>query len=559
MLDDQPLSDDDSRILARLQSLQEALERGDGPRCRELVDSYPELAPFAGCLELLAEFSRELDSPPDGDNGSDATVLGHFSASPPSTDFTDHSRSFGRYDLLDELGRGAMGVVYRARHRDLNRLVAVKMISSGQLAGRDLVDRFYQEARAAARLRHPHIVGIHDIGEVSGQHYFAMDFVAGRSLAEHLQQNGLLHPEQAASLLATIAEAVHYLHAQGIVHRDLKPANILLDDQFAPYVADFGLAKVFEAGSVQTRTGAIVGTPSYMSPEQAAGRTDRVSPRSDVYSLGAILYELITGRPPFREPTWTETVIQVLEGEPIRPTRINAAVPIPLERICLKALEKDPERRYASAADLAADLKRFLQNEPVDASSGGIWHQVVRWARRQPALACHWGAIAIAALIIQIHGWLFPEDAGNYRLIELLLAGWALLSGGWQWLANRDRTEDLGKAGFLVTDVAIVTAFFPLASGPPGTLLVLFPLLIAASGLWFQTRLVWLTTAASILGTLFGAAVMPALRTPWHYPLIVVTVLFVTGLAVTHQVDRVRALSRFYDRRPGLESKQANR
>jgi len=529
-----------------------ALEQEDMAAVQQLLQQYPELEEFADCLSAIDGIAVQANGAfLTEDAAHQVTVL--EAAMARGERHIDPQRKFGPYELLDELGRGAMGIVYKARHSQLQRFVALKMISAGQLAGQELVDRFYQEARAAAKIRHPHIVGIHDIGSVDGQHYFAMDYVPAGTLGERLR-NGRLSFEQSAQLMATVADAVGHLHEQGILHRDLKPANILLQGDLFPFIADFGLAKVFEAGSVQTRTGAIIGTPSYMSPEQAAGRTDQVSYRSDIYALGAVLYELLTGRPPFREATWTETTIQVVEGEPIRPTKLNPAVPPPLELICLKCLEKDPDRRYATAQALANDLRRYLQNEPVEASAGGYVHQIVRWGRRQPALACHWGALALAMLIIQGHGVVFPEAAGDYRLIEIVLFAWAASSGAWQWMANREATETLGRTGFLVSDVAFVTGLLFLASGPPGTLQVLYPLLIAASGLWFRPSLVWWTTTSAIIGALVGALAIPELRTPWHYPLIVMIILLVTGLAVAHQVGRVRALSRFYDRRPGMDA-----
>ena len=226
---------------------------------------------------------------------------------------------FGPYELLEEVGRGGMGVVFKARQKGLDRIVAIKMILGSHLANEDQVARFYAEAHAAARLQDPRIVAIHDVGEIGGQHYFAMEYIAGPSLAALLTA-GPIDPERAAHLLIEVSRAMGRLHALGIVHRDLKPSNILLDEAGRPSISDFGLAKMLSADGPSTRTGAIIGTPSYMAPEQAAGRGEAVGPLSDVYSLGAILYELLSGRPPFDEPSPLDTLVQVLEREPDPPS-----------------------------------------------------------------------------------------------------------------------------------------------------------------------------------------------------------------------------------------------
>src|SRR5439155_5291998 len=229
---------------------------------------------------------------------------------------------------------------------------ALKMILGNQFASEDQVRRFQVEAQAVARLSHPHIVHIYETGEVHGQQYFAMQYVEGSSLAERLKR-GPLPVEETARCLIRVAHAVAYLHSRGVVHRDLKPANILLDAEGYPYVTDFGLVKLLEADSHVTRSGVIIGTPSYMAPEQAAGHHAVVGPRSDIYSLGAILYEMLTGQPPFREETPLDTLVQVLEGEPASPRQLNQKVPHKLELVCLKCLAKDANERYATAAELA--------------------------------------------------------------------------------------------------------------------------------------------------------------------------------------------------------------
>jgi len=287
----------------------------------------------------------------------------------------------GDYELLEEIARGGMGVVYKARQSSLKRIVAVKMIRSGELADEAEVKRFRAEAQAAAQLQHPNIVAIHEIGEHEGRHYFSMDFVEGRNLAQ-IAAGRPVAPRSAAQWLKAIAEAVQFAHQRGVLHRDLKPQNIMLDASGRPRVTDFGLAKNLAGDSSLTDTGAVMGSPSYMSPEQAHGRNDLVGPASDVYSLGAILYELLTGRPPFRGKSPMDTLSQVVNDEPPRPRSLNPGAPADLETICLKCLEKQPLRRYPTARELEADLGRFLAGEPVQARPASALRRTMSWFRR---------------------------------------------------------------------------------------------------------------------------------------------------------------------------------
>jgi serine/threonine protein kinase len=284
------------------------------------------------------------------------------------------------YDVLGELGRGGMGVVYRACQVGLKRLVALKLIRDGALAGPQQRARFRIEAEAAARMRHANIVAIYEVGEHQGRPFFAMELVDGPSLEKHLA--GQPQPAaQAAELVHTLALALGHAHAQSVVHRDLKPANILLAADGVPKVTDFGLAKRLDSQSTGwTQEGAVLGTASYMAPEQAAGRARDVGPAADVYALGAILYELLIGRPPFLSDSWQQTIEQVLHDEPEPPTRLRPSVPADLETICLKCLEKEPARRYASAGDLADDLGRFLEGKPVAAVPLGALERLARLA-----------------------------------------------------------------------------------------------------------------------------------------------------------------------------------
>ena len=303
---------------------------------------------------------------------------------------------FGDYELLEEIARGGMGVVYKARQVSLNRIVAVKMILAGQLASEAEVKRFRTEAEAAANLQHPNIVAIHEIGEHQGQHYFSMDYVKGKSLSELVHaRGGPVAPEKAAQLVKTIAEAIQYAHQRGILHRDLKPQNVLMDGREQPRITDFGLAKQIARDSNLTATGAVLGSPSYMAPEQAAGHQAQVGPASDVYALGAILYFLLTGRAPFVGATPLKTMLKVVEDDPPPPRKVRANVPVDLETICLKCLEKSPERRYATARALAEELGRFMSHDPILARPVSAWRKAENWVRRRP-----WALTGVAMLVI---------------------------------------------------------------------------------------------------------------------------------------------------------------
>jgi tetratricopeptide (TPR) repeat protein len=303
---------------------------------------------------------------------------------------------FGDYELLEEIAHGGMGAVYKARQVSLGRLVALKLILAGRLADDEDVRRFRREAEAAAQLDHPGIVPVYEVGEHNGQHFFSMGLVEGESLA-HRMARGPLPAREAAALVQAVAEAMAYAHARGVIHRDLKPGNILVDREGRPRVTDFGIAKRMTEDSGQTRAGEVMGTPSYMPPEQAVGSKD-LGPAADVYALGAVLYALLDGRPPFHAATVQETLRQVVDQEPVPPHRLNPSVPRDLETICLKCLEKDPRRRYASAAELADDLRRYLAEEPIRARPVSRWERALKWARRRPAQAGLLVAVFLAVL-----------------------------------------------------------------------------------------------------------------------------------------------------------------
>jgi tRNA A-37 threonylcarbamoyl transferase component Bud32 len=302
---------------------------------------------------------------------------------------------FGEYELLERIARGGMGVVFKARHLRLQRVVALKMIADGELASELDVHRFHAEAEAAARLEHPNIVPIHEVGEHEGHHFFTMRLMEGGSLAGHMARlRG--EPRRAAELMAAVARAVHHGHQRGILHRDLKPPNILLDAEGRPHVGDFGVARHLEKASL-TQTGAVVGTPAYMAPEQAAGHVHGLTLAADVYSLGAILYELLSGRPPFVGDTAAHVLQQVREAEAPPLRTLAPGVDRDLETLCHKCLEKQPERRYGSAEALAEDLERYARGEPIHARPLGRGQRTWRWFLRHPLLA---GALAVVAWLL---------------------------------------------------------------------------------------------------------------------------------------------------------------
>jgi len=340
---------------------------------------------------------------------------------------------FGDYVLEEEIAHGGMGVVYRAQQISLNRPVAVKLLLLGRYSSKESVERFRREAQAAAALRHPNIVAVHEVGECEGQHFFSMELVEGQSLAELLRE-GPLPPLRAAEIVRTIADAIHYAHEQGVLHRDLKPSNVIIDALGQVRVTDFGLAKKLDGSSDLTVTGQMVGTPNYLSPEQAAGRNAEVGPASDVYALGALLYETLTGRPPFLANSLQDTLLRIRDYEPVAPRALNPATPRDLETICLKCLEKEPARRYGSAAALAEDLRRWQRSEPIGARPVSALERGVKWVKRHPGRA-----------------------GGGAALVLMFLAGFAGVT--WQWQRaehQRRRTmaeQEITRRNLYVSDM----------------------------------------------------------------------------------------------------------
>ena len=321
---------------------------------------------------------------------------------------------FGDYELLEEIGRGGQGVVYRAHQKSLNRTVALKVIGLGPWATEAHLKRFRREAEAAASLEHPCIVPIHEVGERDGSCYFSMKFVEGGQLDEVIGRQPL-PIVRAVELMAKVSRAVQYAHEHGIVHRDIKPGNILLDQKGEPHLTDFGLARLVETESNVTRTKEVLGTPSYMAPEQAVGETRKLTSATDVYGLGAVLYQLLTGQPPYAGGTTYETVKLLLETEPRPPRLLNPKIDRDLSTICLKCLEKDPQRRYPSPLALAQDLENWLRGCPIVARPISAPARMWRWSRRNPTLVATGiaGLLLGAAAIWLFRGELFRASAFN--------------------------------------------------------------------------------------------------------------------------------------------------
>jgi eukaryotic-like serine/threonine-protein kinase len=410
---------DEVEVLARRFLAQ--LQAGENPDRQALLRAHPHLAARLERRLALVEMAYRVGLAPHEDSGSLAETMnqtgfagGDSASQAPTrvaTGAADGPRgrlpSLPDYELLGELGHGGMGVVYKARQISLNRVVALKMIPAGALASPQLRARFQVEAEAVASLQHPNIVQVYEVGEYDFCPYLAMEFVDGGNLYEYLAGEPP-PPPAAAELVETLARAIHRAHQRGIVHRDLKPANILLGRDpdgagtlhLIPKITDFGLAKRLAEGKGQTATGAIMGTPSYMAPEQASGRVREIGPPTDVYALGAILYEMVTGQPPFQGETELDTIKRVMSEEPAAPCRLRPKLPRDLETICLKCLEKEPARRYASAESLADDLRRFLNGEPITARPAGRVERAWKWAKRRPALATLFAVILGTAVVL---------------------------------------------------------------------------------------------------------------------------------------------------------------
>ena len=602
MLADPPQGEDLDSPLARARRVHQACERfesdwrrGAQPRLEDFVDaSCPEDRPalFSELLPLEIELRRERgDRPcsteylarfPDLENvivetfrdpelaAGDSPVTAAWNSDTLGADSPGEPASgrpvppgeerVGDYLLLEEIARGGMGIVYKARHLELKRLVALKMILSGSLATPAERARFRREAELAANLDHPNIVPIYEVRDQDGMLFFSMKLVDGGNLAQHLATYAR-DPRATARLVVTLAQALHYAHGKGFIHCDLKPSNVLIDRDGQPQITDFGLARRTAQDSSLTATGAILGTPSYMAPEQAAGQRQSIGPATDVYGLGAILYELLTGRPPFRTSTMMETVLQVLERDPVAPRELVPGLPRELETICLKCLEKMPEDRYPTAQELANDLERFLQGDVVEAT--GVFQKLRRWTRREPEVVSRIGGLSLVALLTEFNHQVLAQKTNDWVHYEVqgTLLLWAVSALLFQFLWRRGWRSDRVRMLWSSADLICLTLALKLLNRVESTLLVGYPLMIAASGLWFRVNMVWFTTGLAIacyLVLYFDTAFDWSQPFPtWakqddlQYPNIYVAGLMLTGFVVARQVKRTLALGQYYENRQG--------
>ena len=548
-----PEAESDQLLADLLADLADQVRHGREPDVEAAAARHPDLARELRELWAAAQIADALTV--RGSGGAFRAEPAAPPAAPP--------RAFGDYELLGELGRGGMGVVYRARQRSLQRTVALKMILRGEFATPEDLARFQTEARAAARLDHPGIVAVHDAGECDGQAYFSMRHVEGQTLAALLAA-GPMKPRDAAACLAVIGRAVHYAHEHGILHRDLKPSNVLIDGDGRQHVTDFGLAKWVKgsAGAATggpTLSGAILGTPAYMAPEQISKQRGKPSPASDVYSLGVILYEMLTGRPPFQAPTPVDTLLLALDQDPVRPRLLNPKVDPDLEMICLKCLQKEPALRYAGAADLAADLEAYLGGEelsvgPVSLGSLlGLLKRALRETHHAVVLE-NWGVLwmyhsamilLITVLTTAMH-WARVVDWWWYLLLwggGLMLWGtvfWQLRKRGGPVLFVERQVAHVWAGAIAATIGVFVTE--RLLHLPA---LTLSPILAVIAGLTFVVKAGMLSGSFYVYAAvLFLTAVPMALCPPEYGPLMFGVVsavcFFVPGLKYHRQ--RLRSL-----------------
>lgn len=458
-------------------------------------------------------------------------------------------QTFGRFELLQELGRGGMGVVFRAKETPLNRTVALKMVIAGELAGTEELQRFRAEAEAAAQLNHSGIVPIYEIGSVGKQYYYTMGYVEGENLESFVKKRSLDF-RTIAEIAFQTANAVAYAHERGIVHRDLKPENILMDDSCQPKITDFGLAKRMDMESALTRTGQILGTPGYMAPEQAAGESKTIGAPSDIYAIGGILFFMLTGRPPFQASNVIDTLVQVLEKDAPSPRRFRRDTPRSLEQICLRCLERRPEHRYRSAAELAQDLDRYLQGVPTLAKPPTFIEKLPRLALREPALSVH---VTSLLLLLVISNVIYVVKEGislfGHLIVSSLLIGWLFAACLIVVLGVRFQRQMTAQTVLLCFDsvmLSVLLGWVTTEQEFPGPMLIGYPLLIVSGATFCRVRLVVLVTAASLCSYVGLIIARPFLLYPVHQHVVFVILQLGIAACLIHQVRRVRALSDYF-------------
>jgi eukaryotic-like serine/threonine-protein kinase len=545
----------DRKLIELLGGLTDDRRAGRQPDLDAAAKLHPELAVELRELWAAASIADVLAR----DSSSDQTGVWESSPRPPFA-FDDSSQLFGNHELLEELGRGGMGVVHRARQLHLNRIVALKRLLHGPSSRPEDVARFRAEAASAARLSHPNVVAVHDVGEVDGQPFLVMQYVEGTTLARRLL-DGPLPPGEAAALLAPICRGVEHAHERGVLHRDLKPSNILIDLQGQPLVSDFGLAKQIDLGAEAglTETGAILGTPSYMAPEQAASHRGAIGPPTDVYSLGAILYQMLTGRPPFQAASPLDTILLVLEQDPVPPRVLNPKADPDLEMVALKCLQKPPELRYPSAAALADDIDAYLAGKPVSARSTSFRALAGRYLGETPhaVLLENWGELWMyhSVALIVFYGltyWLMARGVTErwpyFAIFTVGLGTWAAIF----WELRRKRgpvtfverqLAHIWGAGVVALNLVLVAEWL---MGLP--VMGLAPLLAITNGMLFLVKAGILSgefyvCAGLLFLTLIPAALHPPIAIP-IFALVSAGCFFATGLKYHLRHLRTRRLGR---------------
>jgi hypothetical protein len=561
---------EDSILLSLLDELTAAKRMGRKPDLEQAERRHPELADDLRSLWATVWVAEEMagadlqEEETWGSHGPNPETVdwlatnGHApEGMSPSSAGSNRGRRFGDYELFEELGRGGMGVVTRAIQIERCQVVALKRLLGGPDSPSRDIDRFRAEIRAAASLSHPYIVGVYDLGECEGQPYFTMRYVEGTTLARKLSE-GPMQALEAARLLVPVCRAIHYAHECGVLHRDLKPSNILIDLQGNPYVSDFGLAKRIDVDPSLTPSGALVGTPSYMAPEQAGslafGRRVEVGPASDVYSLGAILYHMLTGRPPFQAATPVETILLALEHDPIPPRALNPRVSPDAEMIVLKCLQKSPALRYATAADLAADLEAFLRGDPVSARSTSLRALAARLlgeTHHAPVLE-NWGLLwiyhSIALLVFfGITNWLYLSGVTArwpyFLIFTVGLCGWAAIfwalrrRGGPVRFVERQLAHVWG-AGIVAINLVFLVEWL---LGLP--VLALAPMIAVTNGMLFMIKGGILSGGYYLQAALTFLAIFPMAAFPRFAPIIFGVVaaacFFATGMK--YRLRRLRS------------------
>ncbi|HBE69230.1 MAG TPA: serine/threonine protein kinase [Planctomycetaceae bacterium] len=521
-----------------------ARERGEQPSRSQLLEDNPSLA------DELREFFQLHDQLSGNEKDAETQAGAIDTPGTPDKPASSHvqpPRELGDYEILEEIDRGGMGVVYKARHKELGRVVALKLIRSGELASEEEIQRFRSEAEAAAALTHPGIVPIYEVGMLDGLVYYTMAYINGQSLAEMVDA-GPLDPKEAARIVQKLCVAVEHAHQAGVFHRDIKPANVLVDKSGQPILIDFGLAKMAHQDNGLTTTGQLLGTPAYMAPEHASGRSTEVTPMSDVYSLGALLHFLCAGQPPFTGPTPFDVLLQVLDRAPVPPSKLNRRVSYELDYVCQRGLEKDPKDRYDNAAQMAGDLSRILAGKPVDCPTLSPWSRFESWWRREPILVVHLIGIGITTSIVAISQWVRGGVTDEFVLRIILLLTWILASFALQYGVVRERLRDAACLTWATVDVCIYTTLIAFAAPPRSMLLIGYPMMIVASSLFYRKRFLVYMTTVCIIGFLMLAWLAPLEDfVKYDFAAIFIAGLVVICFTLLSTIRRVRSMSVFYD------------